>query len=187
MFGYLKGKIVLKGKNFLIVETGGVGYKVFLSKEALKRIKEKDTIEVFVRLCLKRETIELYGCLDQKEFELFEFLEKMPGIGPKTALPLASIGSLEELKKAVDKKDDKLFKSVKGMGLKRRQRLILELTGQLKDLKKGSSFEQDEAFKALLALGFPKKAAAEALLEVPEEIKETQQRVQEALKILRGK
>lgn len=186
MIGYVKGKIIAKGRDFLIVGSNGVGYKVFVSKNTLTMSEKKAEIEFFTWPYLKRETIELYGCPSEKEFEVFQVLEKMSGIGPKTALSLASFGSLEKLKKALEQKDDKLFVQVKGMGQKRLQRLMLELTGKVGNMEKKDSFPKDEAFQALVSLGFPKKSIESALSQVPENVKDLQKRIKQALKFLSG-
>ncbi len=185
MIGYLKGKILFKGKDFLIIEVNGVGYKVFVSKNTFPKVdNQKGEVEFFVWPYLKRETIELYGCPNQEEFSLFTLLEALPGIGPKTALSLASIGSLEKLKRAVEKEDDEFLSSIGGIGKKRRQRLLLELTGKLREIEGQKPLQGDESLEALIALGFSRQRAKQALLRVSKEIKETGERVTQALKIL---
>jgi len=184
MIGYLKGKILLKGEDFLIVDVSGVGYKIFVSERTIKKfISGKKTLEFFVWPYLKRETIELYGCLTQKEFAVFEILEAMPGIGPKTALSLASFGSLEKLEKAIEQEDKELFE-IRGIGKKRLQRLGIELTGKIKSFQKKKFSEKDETLTYLISLGFSKNQAQEALNQVPKQIKQTEQRVKQALKVL---
>ena len=183
MIAYLKGNIISRGEDFLILETGGVGYKVLVSEESLKNLSQKKEAEFFIFTYLKRETIELYGCPNPEEFSIFEILEKMSGVGPKTALSLASIGSLKKLKKAVETKDKKKFPQLKGVGKKRMQRILLELTGKFKEMEK-KALEQDEALDALLSLGFSKKTARKALEKVPGKIKDTKKRVSEALKAI---
>lgn len=167
----------------MIVDGGGVGYKVFVSKNTLKLLKKKSEIELFIWPYLKRETIELYGCPSRKEFEIFEALEAMPGIGPKTALALASFGSWEKLKSAIEEKDRHLDQ-LKGLGKKKLQRLTLELGTKIGDLKKKTSFEKDEVLEALVALGFSRQSASSALFKVSKNIKEPDERIRQALKLL---
>jgi len=186
MIAYLKGKVLFKGENFLIVDVNGTGYKVFVSRKTFEQAEEDSLIELFVFSYLKRETIELYGCSGQKEFKLFETLEKMPGIGPKTAISLAGFGSPEELVKAIEQKDEKPSPLLKGIGKKRIQRLFLELTGKIKEggKQKPEFSEKQEALEALLGLGFPSQRAKRVLSEMPPEIEKTEDRVEQALKIL---
>jgi len=180
MISYLQGKIVLKEKDFLILDVNGVGYKVFLAGDSLKRIPKIDSfLKLFTFPYLKRETFELYGFLNFEELKLFEILDEIPGVGPKTALVLASFGSLKNLEKAIEKDDKRLQK----IGIKKRQRLFLELTGKIKELKKEIS-KKDEVFEALLALGFSKNRVISALSRVSRKIREPKERIKEALKIL---
>lgn len=135
MIAYLKGKVLFKNQESIIIGTDGIGYLVFLSSNSLKRTELDETIEVFISTHLQREKIELYGCLCREEFSLFVFLEKLAGIGPKTALSLASIGSLANLKTELEKKNSLLLASIRGLGIKRKQRLIKELGSELKNLE----------------------------------------------------
>jgi len=183
MIAYLKGKILLKGKDFLIIRPNGVGYKVFVSGRTFEKAEELLEIELFIFTYLKRETIDLYGCSTQGEFELFEFFEKMPGIGPKTAIQLAGFGSVEELKKTIENKKTSPY--LKGIGKKRLQRLLLELTGKIREINKEEMPEEKkEALTALIGLGFSKNNAQKALSKISLETKDPQKMVESALKIL---
>ena len=185
MISYLEGKVIFKGKDFLILNVNGVGYKIFLAEKALQKIERaKPPCKLFIFLYLKRTTIELYGLLSPEELKLFETLEAIAGIGPKTALSLASFGTLEDLKKAIKEKDSKLFSQIRGMGKKRTQRLILELTDSFEELEKKDSSKEDEVFKGLCSLGFSKKAVRVALSKVAKDIEDPKGRIKEALKFL---
>lgn len=185
MISYLEGKVVFKGRDFAILNVNGVGYKIFLAEKALKKIaKGKPLCRLFIFLCLKRTTIELYGFLSPEEMKLFEILEAIAGIGPKTALSLASFGTLEDLKKAIKEKDSKLFSQIRGMGKKRTQRLILELTDSFEEIEKKDFPKEDEVFKGLCSLGFSKEAARTALSKVAKDIEDPKERIKEALKFL---
>ena len=183
MIGYLKGKILLKEHESLVIENRGVGYRVLVSKTTLEKLKTDSVAELFIWTHLKRETIDLYGSSDKQEFELFRALEKMSGIGPKTALQLSGLGSLKKLKHAIENKDS--YPSFfKGIGKKRLQRLFLELTGEIKKVGEEKDPVKEEALSALVSLGFSKTAGQKAILEIPSEIKETEKIIKRALKIL---
>lgn len=185
MISYLNGKIILKGERFIILEANGIGFKIFLSQKSLGKIPEIGQIaKVFTVLYLKKESIELYGVPSAKELEVFGVLDKISGIGPKIALNLASIGSLEQIKKAIESQDKEFLDLTKGIGRKRRQMIILELTGKIKQLDKKEPLLKDEAFEALVSLGFSRQGANEALSKVPKDIKETEERIKQALKFL---
>jgi len=182
MIHYLKGKIEFKGEKFLVIEVAGVGYKVFCSPNTLKKISMSKEIKLFTFLYLREETAELYGFLTQDELELFKTLNEISGIGPKTALELSSFGSLENLKKEMEKEE--FHQKIKGIGKKKMQKILLELTGKIKEISKKGEEIRDEALDVLVSLGFPGQKAKEVLSRVSREVEDTEGRVKEALKIL---
>jgi|AntAceMinimDraft_18_1070375.scaffolds.fasta_scaffold00158_19 Holliday junction DNA helicase RuvA len=184
MISYIKGKILIKKEKFLIIERQGIGYKIFVSQKTLKEIREDEEKEFFTHFCIRKEQVELYGFLSQEELEIFEIIEKISGIGPKGALLVASLGSIDKLKKAVEKHDFQYFSKIKGIGRKKIQKIILELSGSLKGLTKEKfTIEQDQAQKGLTNLGFSITEAKMMLEKVPEDIKEPEKRIQKALQI----
>lgn len=197
MIAWLRGKIILKKSTshppagFIILDVGGIGYKIFLSEKTLDKIpKIGEILKVFTSLYLREETAEIYGFLTFEEVELFETLNEISGIGPKTAMVLASFGSLEKLKKAMEIQEEKFYQEIKGIGKKKMQKIILELTGKIKDSNPPTTrtpppAEGDrEVFDALISLGFSPQTARGALERIPKEIEGTEKRIEEALKIL---
>jgi len=183
MIYYLKGEIESKGKKSAVIGVAGVGYKVFCSDPVLEKLPESgQTVKLYTALCLKEETAELYGFLDEKELELFEVLNDISGIGPRTALDLSIFGSVEDLKAEIEKGG--LDQRIKGVGKKKLQKILLELTGKLKEVSKKETEKPDEALDTLVSLGFPRQKAKAALSGVPAGIKETEKRIKEALKFL---
>lgn len=186
MISYLEGKIILKKESFLILNVQGAGYKVFLSEKSLNKIgKNDESARFFTYLYLRETRIELYGFLLPEDLELFETLIEISGIGPKAALAITSIGSKEEFEKAVEKGNEEFFAGLKGIGRKKIQKIILELTGKFKEMEKKSAI-QDEALEALLNLGFPSQKAQEAIRQVSKDVKDIEERIKKALKILGG-
>lgn len=188
MIAFLKGKIILKKEKFIILDAGGVGYKVFLSTKTISKIsQDNQNPELFCFLNVRENTLDLYGFLDFEELELFEILNDISGVGPKIALEIASLGPLEKLKKAIEKQKEKVFEKIPGIGRKRAQAIILELSGILREISKEKlkgKKTPDEVEEALVNLGFPRQRAKEALSKIPEGIKDIEQRIKEALKIL---
>jgi len=185
MIAYLSGKIILKRDKFIIVEVNNVGYKVYLSKASLFKLPEiGQSIKVFTYHNIKEEASDLYGFFTYEELEFFEILNDIHGVGPKAALELSVLGPLEKIKDKILQQDEKIFAGIPGIGAKRASSIILELTGKIKTLagsKKGST---DEAENALMQLGFSKSDAKEALSNVPEGVKNPEDRIKQALKIL---
>ena len=183
MIAYLNGKIILKGDRFIILDVGGVGYKVFLSLKSILNLPKEDNIKVFCFLNVKENIMDLYGFFNYEEYEFFKILSGIRGVGPKIALEISSLGSLESIKdKLLDPETrEAVFSGVPGLGQKRAMTIILELTGKIKDISKKDS--SDEAESGLMALGFSSKQAKEALKSVPKTML-TEERIKESLKIL---
>lgn len=185
MIYFLEGRVISKEEKFIILEVRDIGFKIFCSPSTVDKAILAKEIKIFTYLTLEREKLQLYGFASQEELELFETLNNISGIGVKTALLLSSFGSLEKLKRVIE--SDKQLATIKGIGKKRLQRIILELTGKIKELESKRELkipEKEETLEALKALGFSKEEARTALLEVPPEIKDSEERVKAALKIL---
>jgi len=182
MINYLRGKIVYRDDKSLVLENQGVGFKIFVSPETLKNISENEEVRLFTHLYLREESVEFYGFLTPKELELFEILNDISGIGPKTAMMLASLGSLEKLKEIMEKGE--LPPEIKGIGKKRAQKILLELTGKIKEIKKPfNADEVDGTMEILVSLGFSRQRAKEVLSEIPTDLNQ-EERVKKALKAL---
>jgi Holliday junction DNA helicase RuvA len=181
MISYIKGKILIKKQKFLIIERQGIGYKIFVSEKTLEKIKQGEEKEFFTFFVLRKEKLELYGFLTPEELTVFETVEKISGIGPKGAMLVASLGTIGQLKKAVEVHNFKYFSKIKGIGRKKVQKIILELGGSLKEFNKSLIEKDDEALRGLLSLGFSSKEAKEALGKVSDDIKEPEKRIQKAL------
>jgi len=182
MISYLNGEIILKRDKFIIVEVNNIGYKVFLSRQTLLKLPEiGETIKLFTYQNVKEEALDLYGFLSYEELEFFEILMDIRGVGPKSALDISALGSLDKIKDRILKQDEKIFEGIPGIGEKKAMTIILELTGKIKmqGQKKGST---DEAEGALMQLGFSKQQAKDALSRVSS--KDPEERIKQALKNL---
>lgn len=186
MISYLEGKIILKKEKFIVLDVNGVGYKVFLSKKTLAELPEiGKNLNIFCFLNVRENSLDLYGFLDSKELEFFEILDSIRGVGPKAALEISSLGPLEKIKERIVSQDEKLFEGIPGIGRKKAMTIILELSGKIKDIpKEKKTAKPDETEEGLISLGFSREKAKAALLRVPEDIKDTEQRIKQALKFL---
>ena len=190
MIYYLKGKTELKEQNFVVIDVAGVGYKVFCSAQTLKKLPENKEIKIFTYLYLKENVLELYGFLTIQDLKLFEVLNKISGVGPKAASAISSLGSLDQLKKAIKSGNQNYFQGIKGLGQKKIQKIILELSGKIGEFELTTrraflqSEENREVIDALTGLGFSVQKVKEVLDKIPKEIKDTEQRIKQALKIL---
>jgi len=185
MIGYLRGKVIFKGEKFVILDVNGVGFKVFLSQKALSKIsKTGDSLKIFCFLEVKENALDLYGFLNQEELQLFEFLNNIPSIGPKSALEVASIGSLKDIQKALEREDKKIIEQIYSIGKKKGQRIILEISREIKKTSPQKAIQRDEVYQALKNLGFSTGEIKKALAKISPSITKTEQKLKEALKIL---
>lgn len=184
MISYLEGVIILKKEKYIVVKTGGVGYKVFLSQKALSIIPEiGGNINLYCFTNVKEDALDIYGFLTEKELEFFEVVESIRGIGPKASLEISSLGSLDSIKERILNKDESVFEGIPGIGKKKAMAIILELTGKIREVGSKSSVSTDEAEEGLVGLGFARQKAKAALERVPKTLK-VEERIREALRLL---
>jgi len=190
MIAYLSGKIIKKADSFVILNVSGVGYEVFLSENSMDKLPETNSdFNCFCYLEANERAMKLFGFLTFEELELFKVIRNIQGAGPKASLEISSIGSLVKIKEMIDKGNLNFLDGISGIGAKKAQKIILELTGKIKTLgntsKKEKEFlEKDEAYLALIKLGFNKEKAKQAILSLPQDIKNNQERIKQALQIL---
>ena len=185
MISYLKGRILLKDSDYIILEINGVGYKVHIPEALYMQAREgQENVELFCALQIRKdETIELYGLPSFEALKLFNAFRDVSGIGPKAAMLLSSLGNPETIKKAVETRNVAFFR-VKGIGEKKVQKLILELTGKLGSFENGKKSSGDEVVDSLVNLGFSKIDAKEALSQLPADVIDPEQKIKAALKLL---
>lgn len=183
MISHILGKVIYKDGKKIILDRSGIGFEIFLASNNLKELKEGEERDIYTFLFLGEKIIELYGFLSVKELELFKTLKSVSGVGPKTAMNLAVIGSLEKLKEVLE--SGKMPAEVKGVGTKKLQKILLEITGKIEEIKKVSrgGEDKDEVFEALLSLGFSKRDIAAALNRVAKDLP-PEERIKESLKLL---
>lgn len=182
MISYLKGKIIYRGDHFTILETGGIGYQVFLPESYLLKYKIGDIIEVFVHEYLREDSRELYGFGTMEELRFFWQLIDVSGVGPKMAHKIISAYRLEKLEKAVSEGDLTILGTIPGVGKKTAQKIILELKGKLVTGK--SAPGDNEIVDALVRLGYSRNEAQEAVEKISEETEGAENKIKAALKNL---
>ena len=164
MISFIKGKSVDITPTKLIVDVNGIGYEIKISLRTYSKIKDLDQVNVFTHLNVKEDSHTLYGFYNTKERKTFLDLVSISGVGPSTAIIILSSLSASELKKAILESDVNKIKSVKGIGLKTAERIILELKDKISkedidDIKFVESFDntiRNEALSALSSLGISK-------------------------------
>lgn len=188
MIGSIKGKIILKTEKFLIVETAGVGYKISVSPDTLSKVKKTgEEISFWIHTHVREDVLDLYGFLDREELEFFEMLINVSGIGPRSALAILGIASIETLRKAIGTGDTSYLTKISGIGRKTAEKIVIELRDKMGTDLSGSSLQVElDALEALKSLGYSQNEAREALKKVSPEVN-TNAKIREALKILGNK
>tara|TARA_Y100000310_G_C20700785_1_gene829669 strand:- start:5130 stop:5699 length:570 start_codon:yes stop_codon:yes gene_type:complete len=187
MIGQLTGKVVSVGSNFIIIDVGGIGYKVSIREEDLKKISKREELTILTHLIVRENILDLYGFFDSETLTFFQLLISISGVGPKSALSILSLASAQVLEKAIATNNTSYLTKVSGIGKKSAEKIILELKDKLEGVygsTEGILPEDADAILALQALGYAQKDARDALKQVSDEVTGTQERIKEALKIL---
>ena len=180
MLAYIKGILEIKTKGYIVVEAGGLGYKIFMPESTIANTGNiGDKVQIYTFMRVREDDVSLYGFLTNEELRMFELLLSVSGIGAKAALGILSNITPSQFALAVISNDVAILKKVPGIGSKTAQRAKLELKDKLKkeqeiSIEEGeevSNIEQDikenekvsEAISALQVLGYSKREIVEAL------------------------
>ena len=163
MITYIKGRLIEKSPTKIIVESNGIGYEINISLNTYEQILDDESIKIFTYLQRKEDSDILFGFSSKSERSIFQQLISISGIGPSTARTILSSISPAEIQEAVWEEDVDRIKSIKGIGLKTAQRLIIELKDKVElfdkkdiDLSSENLDIKKEALLALSVLGFNK-------------------------------
>jgi Holliday junction DNA helicase RuvA len=188
MIAYIKGRVIKRSGNSVVVETGGLGYKVFVGEGAAAELAIGAAVELWTHHHVREDASELYGFPSADKLEMFDLLLNVNGIGPKSAMGVMAAIGVEDLKTAIATSDLAMLTKVSGIGKKTAERMILDLKdkiGFLSPVLGESSAVRGEEVEALVALGYSLQEAREALSKVGKDIKESGARIKEALKNIR--
>ena len=174
MYAYIKGSIDMKLSDSIIIETGGVGYKIYMTKNAIEKIGNVgDIVKIHTHYYVREDNISLYGFMTSEELRMFELLIQTSGIGAKSALTiLANIEPYAFALAIITNNDEKLIK-IPGIGKKTAARMILELKDKMKIELEEQKLEGvvenanddesvSEAISALQVLGYNRKEIEKA-------------------------
>lgn len=178
MIDYIKGTITRITPAFLVIETGGVGYLINISLTTFSKLEHKSEFKVLVHEVIREDAHLLFGFAEEEEREIFRLLISVTGVGASTArMVLSSLPALE-IERAITTGDVNALKSVKGIGLKTAQRIIVDLRDKVGKSTTGSEIfnisgntNRDEALSALVMLGFAKNAVSKVLDKIVREEK----------------
>ncbi|MDO8562035.1 MAG: Holliday junction branch migration protein RuvA [bacterium] len=187
MIGHIEGEVRALRPTFAIISAGGVGYKIALTKEALAELRPQKSASFWTHLAVREDALDLYGFRNEEELRIFELLLTVSGIGPKSALAVMDVASVQTLRSAISQANASYLTEVSGIGKKTAEKIVLEL----KDKIGASAAESTHALRgdqdaqdAMRALGYSQNEAREALRKVPHSVVNSNDRLREALKIV---
>ena len=191
MLAYLRGILAEKRTGSVIVEVGGMGFRILVPASCLSLLGEPGSpVELHTHLHVRENELALYGFLTEGELALFEALLGVPGIGPKAALALLSHLSAEELTRAIAQERAEILSGVPGVGAKTARKVILELRDKMaraagvRAISPELARADAEALEALIHLGYTVVEAQRALQTVPSDVLDVAERLRLALRSL---
>jgi Holliday junction DNA helicase RuvA len=196
MIGRLTGTIALVEDHAVILDVGGVGYRVRVGADAraalraapsdARRSAARDEVSFWTHLVVRDDALELFGFRERDELALFEKLISVSGIGPKSGLAILDLAPVETLRSAIARGDTSYLTKISGIGRKTAQKIVLELRDSLASASESEMAGEDygDVIDALTALGYGAREAREALKKIQPTTTNTSERVKEALRAL---
>lgn len=187
MIAELVGQVTRLSPTHLVVNVGGVGYRVAVTPATVERATHsRDRMHLLINTVVREDALDLYGFADEAELELFELLTSVSGIGPKTALGVVGGAAVEVIKDGIASGDPSYLTKVGGIGKKLAERIVLELKGKIGKLGAGGVTGPSgagDAVDALVSLGFA-EADARAVVARQDRALSAEEIVRRALKEL---
>ena len=173
IYEYITGKLVELTPACAIVEQGGIGYQLQVSLQTYAALRGQELVNLLIEEVIREDNHTLYGFHSREEREMFRLLVSVSGIGPNTARMMLSSLTTPDIRRAIQTDNVTLLKSVKGVGIKTAQRVIIDLRDKLTkteeavgNLPTGGNTSRDEALSALVMLGFSRIESAKALDQI---------------------
>ena len=196
MFAYIKGSLEQKSNNYVVIDVGGIGYKIFMATKAIEALGEiGEIVKVHTHYYVREDNISLYGFNTNEELRMFELLLQVSGIGAKSAIAMLSEISPSSFALAVISDDISKLVKIPGIGKKTAARIVLELKDKLKteeaitkteEVKLSITNEEEtsEAIAALQVLGYTKREIEKALENIDTKNLQLEEIIKQGLKNL---
>jgi len=170
MITHLRGKLVEKNPTYVVVECNGVGYLAHISLNTFSKIPDEEAVFLYTYFSVKEDSNTLYGFASKIEREIFKLLISVSGVGPSIARTMSSSMTTEEIQQAIASSDVATIQSVKGIGAKTAQRVIIDLKDKIvktygidEVFVSQSNTNREEALSALEVLGFNNKQSGRVI------------------------
>ena len=193
MYAFISGKVTEKTPAYVVIDNHGIGYFINITLNTFTAIGEKEEVKLYTHTQILEDAHNLFGFYSQKERDLFELLISVSGVGCNTARLILSSLTVSELSNAIANDDVKTIQSVKGIGAKTAQRIVIDLKDKLKKIdiqteifSVPNNTIRTEALSALTILGFNKAAIEKALDKILKQNPDAtvEALIKESLKIL---
>lgn len=193
MIARLRGQLVARGADDVIVDVAGIGWRVLVPRNLLEHLKVGDEVMLVTHLVVKENELSLVGFSSPDELRVFEMLLRVSGIGPRTALNIMSSLSLEALRQAIANGDVANLARIPGIGRKTAERLVVDLRDKIGGVGAmerapfvGLTAAETEVMAALTTLGYSVAEAEQAVRALPDERLTVEERLRAALRYLGG-
>ena len=170
MINHIQGKLVEVNPAFVVIECNGVGYLLNISLTTYSNLRESDTCKLYSHIVIKEDSHTLYGFFKIEERKVFRLLISVSGVGASTGMMILSSLSSSEINQAISSEDINKLKSIKGIGLKSAQRIIIDLKDKIKEVEiiennfnDNNNIKKNQALSALETLGFSAKQSNKIL------------------------
>ena len=197
MISYIKGKLEIKAKDYIVVDVGGIGYKIFMSETAINELEKGKEVKVYTYMRVREDDISLYGFLNNEELVTFELLISVGGVGAKSAITILSNITPSKFALAVITNDVNTLKKLPGIGAKTAARIILELKDKMKteqsieenkneEIKEAIVLDNkaNDAVEALCVLGYTKKDVENVIAKIDTSKLTVEEIIRQGLKYL---
>ena len=197
MLAYIKGTLEMKFEGYVVIDVGGLGYKVFMSEKAIEEIGNiGDTVKVHTHYHVREDDISIYGFKNNDELKMFELLLGVSGIGAKSAINMLSNITPSSFALAVITNDTSKLVKIPGIGAKSAARIVLELKDKLKTMEAKEPASEEikvaikedskvtEAISALQVLGYNRKEIEKVLEKIDIDVLSLEDIIRKALAIL---
>ena len=197
MISYIKGKLEIKSKDYIVIEVGGIGYKIFMSETAINELEKGTEVKVFTYMRVREDDISLYGFLNNEELVTFELLISVGGVGAKSAITILSNITPSKFALAVITNDVNTLKKLPGIGAKTAARIILELKDKMKteqsieenkneEIKEAIVLDNkaNDAVEALCVLGYTRKDVENVIAKIDTSKLTVEEIIKQGLKYL---
>ena len=197
MISYIKGRLEIKSKDYIVIDVGGIGYKIFMSETAINELEKETEVKVFTYMRVREDDISLYGFLNNEELVTFELLISVGGVGAKSAITILSNITPSKFALAVITNDVNTLKKLPGIGAKTAGRIILELKDKMKteqsieenkneEIKEAIVLDNkaNDAVEALCVLGYTRKDVEKVLSNIDTNKLTVEEIIKQGLKYL---